>query len=334
MDKKTKTFLRYLFWGAVAVVLLYFCFRSIQWDQFLDALRHCRWGYVLLAMALGAVVQYLRGRRWRMQLLPLDPSTSAVTTFNAYNICMAVNLALPRAGEVVKLGYVVRHSAADADGKRLLSFDKALGTLLTERVWDALVTLLLGGVLLALMWNSFGTYLMESLAGIGGAGPLLWALAGAAGLVAALLVLCYALREKGGFFGRVWGFITGIGSGLGSFLRMKNAWLFVVYTLLIWGLYWLTSACIVWALQDIEAFSSLGMADAFFLMIAGAISSVVPVPGGFGAYHGVVCGALLSIWGIPVGTGMIFAVLNHESQVLMQAVLGLGSYIHESFFRV
>ena len=68
-------------------------------------------------------------------------------------------------------------------------------------------------------------------------------------------------------------------------------------------------------------------------MIAGTVSSVVPVPGGFGAYHGVVCGALLSIWGIPIGTGMIFATLSHESQVITQALCGLASYIHENFFR-
>ena len=75
------------------------------------------------------------------------------------------------------------------------------------------------------------------------------------------------------------------------------------------------------------------MTDAFFLMIAGSISSVVPVPGGFGAYHGVVAGALLSIWNIPMGTGMIFATLSHESQAITQALCGLASYIHESFFR-
>jgi hypothetical protein len=31
--------------------------------------------------------------------------------------------------------------------------------------------------------------------------------------------------------------------------------------------------------------------------------------------------------------GMIFATLNHESQVLTQALCGLASYIHESFIR-
>jgi hypothetical protein len=129
------------------------------------------------------------------------------------------------------------------------------------------------------------------------------------------------------------GFISGIGGGLGSFMHMKRAWLFLLLTAVVWVIYWIMSACIVWALQDIPAFSTLTLTDSFFLMIAGSISSVVPVPGGFGAYHGVVAGALLSIWNIPMGVGMIYATLNHESQVITQAVCGLASYIHENFFR-
>lgn len=333
MDKKTKNILQSIFWIAVAVVLVYFCIRSIDWEQFVLAMKQCKWEYVILSMLLGTLVFYVRGNRWRMLLLPFDPSTSSITTFNAYNICMAVNLALARAGEFVKLGYVVKHSAQGPDGKRLLTFDKALGTLLVERVWDGLVTMGMAVVLVAIMWDSFGAYLMESLSGLGGSNALWWTLGGVVFLIAAFLWLCYSFRDKGGLWGKVWGFIHGIGSGLISFMHMKRVWLFFVYTALIWVIYWLMSACIVWALQDIEAFSKLTMTDAFFLMIAGSFSSVVPVPGGFGAYHGVVCGALLSIWNIPVGTGMIFATLNHESQVLTQAICGLVSYLHESFFR-
>ena len=333
MDKKAKKILQYAFWTVLAAVLVYYCLRSIDWKQFMEALRLCRWEYVLLSMALGVLVFLVRGNRWRMLLLPFDASTSRVTTFNAYTICMAVNLALPRAGEVARLGYVVKHSATDGEGRRLLTFDKALGTLLIERAWDALVTLGMAAVLLLVMWESFGSFLLESMEGLGGVSALWWIAAGLVTLAVGLLFLAWRLRGKGGVWAKIWGFVDGIGSGLGSFLQMKDAWLFLVYTVVVWLIYWLMSACIVWALQDIEAFAGLTMTDAFFLMIAGSISSVVPVPGGFGAYHGVVCGALFSIWGIPLGTGMIYATLNHESQVLTQALCGLASYLHESFIR-
>lgn len=333
MDKKTKNILSYLFWTVVAGVLIYFCLHAIDWSQFMDALMLCRWEYVILSMALGTAVFFIRGIRWKMLLEPFDPSTSAVTTFNAYNICMAVNLVLPRAGEVARLGYVVKHSAVGPDGKRLLSFEKALGTLLTERVWDALVTVGMAAALMAINWADFGPYLQEMLGGTSLGKGLVWLLIGLVLAGGIFIFLSWKQREKGGTWGKIWNFLSGIGRGLMSFRQMKHSWLFFLYTGIIWTLYWLMSVSIVWALQDVAEFTSLGLGDAFFLMVAGSISSVVPVPGGFGAYHGVVAGALHSIWQMPLSTGMVYATLNHESQVLTQALCGLASYIHESFFR-
>ena len=47
----------------------------------------------------------------------------------------------------------------------------------------------------------------------------------------------------------------------------------------------------------------------------------------------IVAGALLSVFGIPFGLGIIYATLTHETTVIAQALCGLASYIHESFIR-
>jgi len=317
MDKKVKNILSYVFWGALALVLVYFCLRRIDWGVFFEALQDCRWGFILLAMFLGAATLYVRAVRWRMQLQPIDPNISILTCFNAYNIGMVSNMVLPRAGEIVKLGYIVRDSS--------VSFDKALGTLITERTWDALVSI----SMLLVFSHSF----VQSILGADGLRTAWWGLTGAVLLLALFLFLCWKLKEKGHFWGKVWGFIEGIGQGLLSFRQMKNGWLFLFYTALIWVLYWLTSASILWALQGMEAFAPLNMVDAFNLMVVGSVSSIIPVPGGFGVYHLAVAGYLLNTCGIPESIGLIYATLNHESQVIIQALCGLASYLHESFFR-
>ena len=138
MDKKLANSLRYGLWIALAALLLYFSFRGVNWRDFGSALRGCRWGFVILSMLLGAAAYWFRALRWRMQLLPLDASTSTVTTWNAANICTITNYVLPRVGEIVRCGYVVRHSGRDGEGKRLVSFDKALGTVVADRLWDGL----------------------------------------------------------------------------------------------------------------------------------------------------------------------------------------------------
>ncbi len=332
MDKRTKNILTSLFWVAVAAVLLYFCFRSIDWKEFGEALSLCRWEYVILSMLLGVAVLYVRGLRWRMLFLPFDRSISAVTCFNAYNIGMVTNLAVPRAGELIKLAYIVKRSGKDAEGKHLVTFDKALGTVLVERLFDAVTLIVLVAVLFFVERDVFSGYLSGSFTGFGS--RTLWWLAGAAAvLLLAFLYLSYRLRDRGGIWGKTWEFLKGIWKGFVSFKDMDKPWLFVLYTIAIWAIYWIMSAAILWALQDIEAFSGLTLIDAFLLMVAGSMSSVIPVPGGFGAYHGVVSGILQGIWNVPMGTGMIYATLNHESQVLTQALCGLVSYIHESFVR-
>ena len=315
MDKKTKNILRYVFWLLVAALLVYFCIRKIDWSEFRQALAYCRWSYVVLSMLLGVLVFFVRGCRWRMLLLPIDPHTSRITCFNAYNICM------------------VKHSSKDSEGKRLMTFDKALGTLLIERIWDVIVTLGMAAVLFIFKWEDFGTALLKDSPSITIKNSLWWILGMGMALVVLFLFLAWNNRSREGFWGKVWKFMEGIGEGLRSFIHMKSAWLFLLEPALIWVIYWLMSACIVWAVQDIEAFSHLNMTDAFFLMIAGSIASVVPVPGGFGAYHVVVSKLMQAIWGIQEETAMVYATLNHESQVLSQAVCGLASYIHESFFR-
>ena len=67
------------------------------------------------------------------------------------------------------------------------------------------------------------------------------------------------------------------------------------------------------------------------ILLVGALSSLVPVPGGFGAFHYLVSLALTSLYGIPMETAVIFATLSHESQILTQILCGGAIYAAESF---
>ena len=64
---------RYIISLAVALVLLWFSFRGVKWDDFISGLRSCRWEFILLSMAASIVAFYVRGLRWRELLLQIDP---------------------------------------------------------------------------------------------------------------------------------------------------------------------------------------------------------------------------------------------------------------------
>ena len=324
MEKKK--ILSYVVWTVLAVVLVYFCFRSVEWDSFLEDLGACKWIWVAVSMLTGAAVLVLRALRWQMQLKPLDPSVGLFSCFSAYAVGLASSLVLPRLGDVVRCGYITRSSK--------IGFDKSIGTMVVDRLWDAVSLLLVGVIMISALWEHFGTFILDNYIGAIFTSRTLWiVLASLVVVLAGVLAVFWRMRSKGGFWGKAWGFIHGIKDGLLSIKDIRHGYLFIVYTLLIWAGYWFMCHSILLALGDMPEFAGLGWKDSLFLMFAGSVSALIPVPGGFGAYHGVVAGALSAIWGIPFPVGMVFATLSHESQVIVHAVCGLGSYFYESYFR-
>lgn len=343
MKGRTKEILKYAVSALLAVVLLFFSFRGVDWGNFWSALKACSWRFVLLSMLIGALSFWMRGLRWRELLLPIDETTRKRTCFNAINISYVVNMVLPRVGEIVRCGYINKHSAPSGDGRRKATVDKVFGTVLVDRLWDVLMLVLIAIAVFALMWGKFGSFLSNLRLPFSSGGNSTWMLIALAILAVALFFLAWMMRNKGGFLSKIWGVVRGIWQGIGSCLKMKSWWKFILYTIAIWACYWMTSYTIVWAVQGMDTSSldpsmldfvsrlqTLDGKDALFLMIAGSVSSLVPVPGGFGAFHYVVTLALSTIYGIPAEIGIIFATLSHESQALIQIICGGLSYVYES----
>lgn len=329
MQKKAKDFLRGLILAAVAVLLLYFCFREVQWNEFLYGLRTCRWWYLLPAAGCAIVIMILRGLRWRMQLLTLDPSTKRITCYNAYAICMVSNMVVPRAGEFIRCAYVSRHSALDREGKKLAPVDKVLGSMVADRLCDTTAGIVLIIITFGVMWDRFGDFLERTVFTRMEGNVALAIIAAAAVAIAVLFIfLCWKFRERGKFWNAVWNFLARAFEGVKSIFHIRSGWLYLLYTALIWTVYWMAS---FFVMKSIPALDGLGPADALFLTCIGSISSVVPVPGGFGAFHWLVASGITSIYGLPFETtGILFATLSHETNVLTQILLGTEAYIHES----
>ena len=94
---------------------------------------------------------------------------------------------------------------------------------------------------------------------------------------------------------------------------------FVLYSAMVWLTYAGMCLCVF---QAIPALEHLNFADALFVSAVGSLSSLVPVPGGFGAYHYLVALAISTIYGASWETGILFATLNHESRALLLLLLG------------
>lgn len=333
MNPTIKKTLKYLASAAVAVLLLWFSFRDVEWASFAAVLKECHWGYVALSMAAGSFAFLLRALRWRRLLMPIDESISTLTTFNGVNIGMISNFVFPRIGEFVRCGVITRRSAPvdpEYPDKKKASYDKVLGTVVLERSWELLVMLLLLAVVVIAGFKRFGGFFVEQIWN-----PMAQRLDFSIWWIVALLVavcvaglwLLWRYRESNAFCSKVWGIFRGILQGFASCLKMDKKWLFFAYTACIWLTYWLMAASTVWAAPFLE---HLDVIDALFLSLVGGIGFAVPVPGGIGAFHFVISLALSMVYGIPMEMGIVYATLSHTSQAITQIFFGAVSYVVEA----
>ena len=333
MKQNLKKILKYLLSASLAVVLMWFSFRGVEWSDFMLQLEQCNWAFVLLSMGAGAFAFWLRALRWRRLLLPLDGSISRTTTFNGINIANISNFVFPRIGELVRCGVIVRRSEPVDSSEphvKKASYEKVLGTVVLERGWELLVMLLMLAIVLVGGFSRYGRFFVDQIwnpmserLGLG-----LWLIAaGGLFLTAVGIYLVWRFRGNNKFCSKVWSIFRGLGQGFSSCLKMDQKWLFFAYTLMIWMTYWLMAACIMWAAPFLEG---LNLVDALFLSLVGGLGFAVPVPGGIGAFHYIISLALLGIYGVPMEVGIIYATLSHTSQAITQILFGVGSYAYEA----
>jgi len=307
---------------ALAAVLLYFAFRGVKWEDFISGIKSCNFSWILVSMLASILAFVIRGLRWRLVMLPLNPSITRREAYDGVTIAYLTNFALPRAGELARCGVI------SATGKA--SFEAVLGTVVLERSWDMVSYLVILFMVLIAGESSFRQFVTDEVwhpALHSMSFNILWlvAIVAAIAVIGCILVFKYRTRlRRYRFFSKLFSIAGGLIKGLVSGLRMKGKWKFLLYTVMLWFFYWLMSYTTILAFPQVEG---LNWADAMFLMVVGSLGWIVPVQGGIGAYHFILSMAMYSIYSIPKTSGVIFATISHESQALTMLLCGVVSLV-------
>lgn len=326
MRSKAKKTIIYTLLLLLAAVMLYFAFRKVEWDQFVEGLKSCDYRWILATIALQWLITYLRGNRWRIMMRPLSKEITRREAYDAYAICYLANIPVPRSGEVVRCGLIAETGKA--------SFEGALGSVVIERTWD-LICVVLACIPLFFV-GTFRDFLVEKMFKPTAESlsiSLLWIILAAVVLCIAIILVLWFTRARWTtrkFGSKVAGFCKGLVDGVKAGFKMERKWAFFGYTLLIWVGYWLTSS---WTIHAFPETSFMTGMDALFLMVVGSLGWIVPVQGGFGAYHFIVAMTLVPIYGFTYQTGLIFATISHESQIVQMLACGFISLISWAIYR-
>lgn len=319
MSNKTSKVIKYTLSFLLAALLLYFAFRGIDWQQFSRDFKQTRWGYVILFFMASALALVFREERWRALIEPFDPEVSRHRVWDAVNVSNVANVVLPGAGEFLRCGYL---------SSKNVSYDKVLGTIVCERICDIISIIVIFVIALTAKWNTFGAFFSDNILGAVGSKAdrsLWWIPAAAAVAIVLLLLAVFRFRTRSKFLGRSANAISNVAAGLAVISKVRNKPAFVLYTVGIWVMYLLMCYFMFLAVPPL---AHLGIMDALIISGVGNIASVIPVPGGIGAYHYLVSLCLESLYGMSWETGILYATLNHELHAILIIVFGAASYLH------
>lgn len=324
MAKKALKILEYTVLFALAAVLVWFALRGIDWNVFVDNLHTVRWGYVGLSALACLFAIVIRAERWKDMLLPLDPSIRRLTVWDASNLGSLSYMVIPGSGEFVRVAGVITKQA---------TYDKVFGTTVMERAWDCVMVVVVTVLAIVFKNDAIIGFIRDSIVRPA-AGRLtlrVWIILGVLVLaIVVFFVMIFKLRGRSKFFGKLAGWIVGIFDGFKAFGAIRHKGRFILYTVAIWFFYVAMCQAVFWAMPDL---GPLTFADALFISAIGNLATVVPVPGGIGAYHYIVALAMSQIYGFSWEAGILFATLTHESRSVLLVLLGAVSSVAMSLRR-
>lgn len=315
MAVKGGNILKYLLSFALAGVLVYFACRGIDWREFWAGLKATKWTWMVVFFAASYLAVVFRALRWKQLLKPLDPDITYSKVWDASNVCNLTSIAIPGSGEFVRAGMVC---------SKRMPYETVFGTMIMERAWDFFALFVLLIMALAFKWGTFGGFFVDNVwHPITDRSFIIWGLVATLVLLSVVLWIIYRYRNRVGVFRKISDLVVGALKGFASFVKMRNKLPFLLYTIAIWAMF----TAMTWTgLKAIPALAGLSFTDALFVSAIGNFASIIPVPGGIGAYHYLIRMTLTSLYGVTEEIGLLFATLAHEAHAIVSLVLGIWSY--------
>ena len=324
LNKKVSNAITYIIFLSLGILLLWLCFRKIEFSQVIIYVKTAKYSWMLLSLVCLAISLFFRALRWNILIESLGYKTRVSTTYESVLIAYFANTVFPRLGEVTRCGTLTK--------KENIPFDKSLGTVISERVLDLVVLFAMALLVILFQWNLLGSLITSWL------NPLIEKIVNNAVLGTLIIVAAIALfaaiififKKKKHFlsqnrlYQKIASMWNGFVDGIKSIFTMKKKGLFIIYTLLIWGFYVVMTWLPFYMLPET---SHLGLTEAITLLGLATLGVVAPVPGGMGVYHFIGILLLNGFYGISESAAVSFVTINHTSQMIFYLVTGVVAYV-------
>ena len=295
------------------IYISYSQFTAEQLEEIKSYLRNANYSYIALAMLFAMLSHLSRAWRWNYMLAALNKKPTFLNNIIAIGSGYAMNLIIPRSGEVTRA--IIVKETDD------IPVDQGLGTIIAERVLDFIILLAITTTALLTASDELLDFFMDGLdSAFAKANPMKITIY----LIVLLVIVLIAvfLLKKLKLMQKVQTFLLGIKDGFMTIWSMKNKWYYLAHTLFIWGMYLAMFYVCIFAIPDTDSMPVSAVLCAF---VAGSFA-VAFTNGGFGAYPYLISQVLL-LFGYSAVVGTAFGWIVWLSQTALVIVFGLVCFL-------
>lgn len=316
MNKKLKSILQLVIFTAIGAGLVWLSIHNIpdeEMETTKQSFKNADYFVVTLSAIISILAHVVRAWRWNSMLQPLGHSITFKNSFAAVMIGYVVNFVIPRGGELSRCGVAARYEK--------VPFPAALGTVITERIIDTLLFLVLFLITLAVQFSELtgltNKYVVDPLSAKLSANKTLLYI-GISGMILSVLVLIiFRKKIKSLLTGKMGVMLKNFGAGLKSVKDVKTPGLYIFQSFLIWFLYFLSLYVCFWCFDETKA---LGVKPALSVLLFGTIGVAVS-PGGVGAYQ-IIATQVLLFYGVSSSVSISFPWIVWGAQFIAIMVIG------------
>jgi uncharacterized protein (TIRG00374 family) len=300
----------------LGIFLIYYSYSKFTPEQLEEIsfyFKKADYRIVALSVFLSLLSHISRAYRWNFMLEPLGYKPKLANNFMAVYVAYIMNLFIPKSGEISRAVVINKYEH--------IPFDKAFGTIISERVVDLLFLFGFTTIALILQFELLFNYIVELVQ------PSKLYIAFGVLCLLAIIFFLFLKYSKSQLSQKLKQFFKGILEGVLSILKMKKKGAFLAHTFIIWGLYLLSFYTALYALEET---SGITFGIIIITFVVGSFSFAF-TNSGFGSYPFFVAG-ILAVFSIPETVGTAIGWIVWTSNIASIIFFGGLSFLILPFY--
>ncbi|NLP57249.1 lysylphosphatidylglycerol synthase transmembrane domain-containing protein [Lutibacter sp. B1] len=298
---------------ALGVFLIWYSFSRLtpsDIQSIKESFKTANYWWVAVSLLFGILSHLSRAYRWQFLLEPLGYKPKYVNSIMAVLIAYLLNLFIPRSGEIARAASIKKYEK--------IPFEKAIGTIVAERVTDVIMLLFTIGIAFFFQTELIGSYIFNNEKESSIYSKIFFFVVLP---ILGFFIYRFFKNSQNTFVKKIISFVNGLISGVKSILTMKKKWKYIFHTIFIWVMYVLMFYVVTFALPET---TNLPFAAIIVGFVVGSLSMAL-TNGGLGTYPIFVASALI-LYSVEDNPARAFGWIMWTAQTLMIIIFGSLSF--------